>query len=166
MSPKEVVTGAQQEVPLSATLNGRALEATVPAHQLLSDFLRDTLDLTGTKVGCESGQCGACTILLDGLSVKSCTVLAAQIDGSEVVTIEGLAPLGTMTRLQTALWKHHGVQCGYCTPGLVLSLTDLLRQNPTPNKDEVRHWMDGNLCRCGVYQNAVRAVLSLAETTA
>jgi aerobic carbon-monoxide dehydrogenase small subunit len=154
----------QQDVPIKTSVNGQLLETTVPAHLLLVDFLRDTLGLTGTKVGCETGQCGACTILLDGVSVKSCTILAAQIDGSEVVTIEGLSPVGSMTDLQKALWEQHGVQCGYCTPGLVLSLTDLLRRNPSPDEAEIRRWMDGNLCRCGVYQNAVRAVRTLAKS--
>jgi carbon-monoxide dehydrogenase small subunit len=155
----------EQEIPISTKVNGQAVEASVPAHLLLADYLRDTLGLTGTKLGCETGQCGACTILLDGVSVKSCTVLAAQIDGSEVVTIEGLShAAGSMTAIQKALWDYHGVQCGFCTPGLVLSLTDLLRQNPSPSRLEIRHWMDGNLCRCGVYQNAVRAVLSLEKS--
>ena len=157
-------TSIREEVPIATKVNGQPLETSVPAHLLLSDFLRDTLGLTGTKIGCETGQCGACTILLDGVSVKSCTVLAAQIDGSEVVTIEGLAPAGSMTDLQNALWEQHGVQCGYCTPALVLSLTDFLRRNPSPAEAEIRRWMDGTLCRCGVYQNAVRAVLSLAKS--
>ncbi len=151
----------EQEIPISTKVNGQALEASVPAHLLLADFLRDTLGLTGTKVGCETGHCGACTILVDGVSVKSCTMLAAQVDGSDLVTIEGLSTFGSMTNLQAALWECHGVQCGYCTPGMVLSLTDLLRRNPSPGETEIRRWMDGNLCRCGVYQNVVRAVRSL-----
>ena len=159
---EQVTVSSQAEVFIQAKVNGAPLETSVPAHLLLADFLRDTLGLTGTKVGCETGQCGACTILLDGVSVKSCTVLAAQIDGSEVVTIEGVAHLGTMTPLQNAMSELHAVQCGYCTPGMVLSLTDLLSRNPAPSNIEIRRWMDGNLCRCGVYQNAVRAVLSLA----
>ena len=163
MSPQQTAS-PQQEVKISAKVNGQALETSVPAHLLLVDFIRDTLGLTGTKIGCETGQCGACTILLDGVSVKSCTILAAQIDGADAVTIEGLAHAGEMSRIQTALWEYHGVQCGYCTPGLVLSLTDLLRQNPSPSESEIRHWMDGNLCRCGVYQNAVRAVRSLVTS--
>jgi aerobic carbon-monoxide dehydrogenase small subunit len=165
MSTQGVATNIQEEVPISASVNGEPLETSVPAHLLLADFLRDSLGLTGTKVGCETGQCGACTVLLNGVSVKSCAILAAQIDGSEVVTIEGLSPVGKMTDLQNALWEQHGVQCGYCTPGLVLSLTDLLRRNPSPDEAEIRRWMDGNLCRCGVYQNAVRAVRTLAKAT-
>lgn len=156
----------QPEVTIHAKVNGQTLQTSVPAHLLLADFLRDTLGLTGTKVGCETGQCGACTVLLDGISVKSCTVLAAQLDGSEVVTIEGLAHAGSMTPLQNAMSEQHAVQCGYCTPGMVLSLTDLLSRNPAPSKMEIRRWMDGNLCRCGVYQNAVRAVLSLTGSAA
>lgn len=163
MSTQQIAIGIGQEVPISGKVNGHTVKAAVPAHLLLVDFLRDTLGLTGTKIGCETGHCGACTILLDGVSVKSCTVLAAQIDGAEVVTIEGLAPAGSMTRLQKALWEQHAVQCGYCTPGLVLSLTDLLERNPAPNDAEIRRWMDGNICRCGVYQNAVRAVRGLAH---
>jgi carbon-monoxide dehydrogenase small subunit len=161
-STEQAAMSLQQDVGIRAKVNGHPLDTSVPAHVLLADFLRETMGLTGTKVGCETGQCGACTILLDGVSVKSCTVLAAQIDGSEVVTIEGLAHTGVMTPLQNAMSEFHGVQCGFCTPGMILSLTDLLQRNPTPGKDEIRRWMDGNLCRCGVYQNAVRAVLSLA----
>jgi carbon-monoxide dehydrogenase small subunit len=164
MSTQRVAMNIQQEVPISTKINGEPHEISVPAHLLLAGFLRDTLGLTGTKIGCETGQCGACTVLLDGVSVKSCTVLAAQVDGSEVVTIEGLSPVGSMTDLQNAFWEQHAVQCGYCTPGLVLSLTDLLRRNPSPDEAEIRRWMDGTLCRCGVYQNAVRAVRSLVKS--
>jgi aerobic carbon-monoxide dehydrogenase small subunit len=164
MSTQLVEMSIQQEVSVSTRVNGEPVETSVPAHLLLADFLRDTLGLTGTKVGCETGQCGACTVLLDGVSVKSCTILAAQLDGSEVVTIEGLSPVGSMTDLQNALWEQHAVQCGYCTPGMVLSLTDLLRRNPAPDEAEIRRWMDGTLCRCGVYQNAVRAVRSLVKS--
>jgi len=163
MSTQQVALGIQQRIDISAKVNGQTVETTVPANLLLSDFLRDTLCLTGTKVGCETGQCGACTVLLDGVSVKSCTVLAAQLDGSEVVTIEGVAPTGSMSKVQTALWEQHAVQCGYCTPGLVLSLTDLISRNASPTDAEIRRWMDGNICRCGVYQNAVRAVRSIAD---
>ena len=146
------------------TVNGRSSTVDVPADMPLLWALRDVLEMRGTKYGCGIGQCGACTILLDGMSVKSCTVLAAQIAGSDIVTIEGLAHAGEMISIQTALWEYHGVQCGYCTPGLVLSLTDLLRKDPSPSESEIRRWMDGNLCRCGVYQNAVRAVRSLAKS--
>ena len=121
-----ITTTDAQAVPVSITVNGQVHQATVPAHRLLVDFLREDLGLTGTKVGCETGQCGACTILLDGVSVKGCTVLAAQADGANVTTIEGLATNGALTRVQTALWEEHGVQCGYCTPAMVLAMTDLL----------------------------------------
>src|SRR5689334_11090222 len=151
-------------VTVSVTVNGQLCEKTVAADLLLADFLRDELGLTGTKIGCETGQCGACTILLDRLSVKSCAILAAQADGRQITTIEGLSQQqGSLTPLQAALWEKHAVQCGYCTPGLVLSLTDLLNHIPHPSETEIRRWMDGNICRCGVYQNAVRAVRSLTS---
>ena len=149
-------------IPVSITINGEKREVDVAPHLLLVDFLRDTLGLTGTKACCETGQCGACTILLDGISVKSCAVLAAQVDGREVTTIEGLTPDGGLTPLQTALWEQHSVQCGYCTPGLVLTLTDLLAHNPNPSEPEIRQQLDGVMCRCNVYPNAVRAVQSMA----
>ena len=156
---------AQSEaIPVSITVNGQPHQTDVAPHLLLVNFLRDTLALTGTKVGCETGQCGACIVLVDGVSVKSCAMLAAQADGASVTTIEGLSPGEALTPLQTALWNFHGVQCGFCTPAMVLSLTDLLSRNAKPDAHEVRRWMDGILCRCGVYQNAVRAVLSLADS--
>ena len=151
-------------IPVSITVNGQPRETTVAPHLLLANFLRESLGLTGTKIGCESGQCGACIVLVDGVSVKSCAMLAAQADGAKVTTIEGLTPDKSLTPLQTALWNLHGVQCGFCTPAMVLSLTDLLSRNATPTDHEVRRWMDGILCRCGVYQNVVRAVHSLAES--
>jgi carbon-monoxide dehydrogenase small subunit len=151
-------------VPVSIKVNGQVHETAVAPHLLLVDFLRTSLCLTGTKVGCESGQCGACTVLVDGMSVKSCTMLAAQADGARVTTIEGLTADGSLTPLQMALWDEHAVQCGFCTPGLVLSLTDLLSRNPHPAEDDIRRWMDGNMCRCGVYQNVVRAVQSLTQS--
>jgi aerobic carbon-monoxide dehydrogenase small subunit len=148
-------------ISISLTVNGHTHEASIAPHLLLVDFLRDTLGLTGTKIGCETGQCGACTVLVDGASIKSCAMLAAQADGRAVTTIEGLSPDEVLTPLQNALWEKHGVQCGFCTPGLVLSLTDLLARKPNPSAAEIRDWMDGNMCRCGVYQNVVRAVQSL-----
>lgn len=152
-------------VPVSIQVNGRTQQTTVPANQLLVDFVRDTLGLTGTKVGCETGQCGACIVLVDGLSVKSCTMLAAQTDGCQVTTIEGVAQDDVFTPLQAAFWENHAVQCGFCTPGMVLSMTDLLQHNPHPSEAEIRAGMDGNMCRCGVYQNVVRAVQSVAAST-
>jgi carbon-monoxide dehydrogenase small subunit len=149
---------------VSITVNGELRQATVASHLLLADYIRDHLGLTGTKLGCETGQCGACLVLVNGKSVKSCAVLAAQADGSTITTIEGLSPAEVLTPLQNALWEHHGVQCGFCTPGLVISLTDLLSRNPQPAEDEIRTWMDGIFCRCGIYQNAVRAVQSLTHS--
>ena len=151
-------------VSVSITVNGAAQQATVPSHLLLADFIRGHLGLTGTKLGCETGQCGACLVLVDGKSVKSCAMLAAQADGATVTTIEGLSPADLLTPLQNALWEHHGVQCGYCAPGLVISLTDLLSRNASPSEKEIRIWMDGIFCRCGVYQNAVKAVQSLSQS--
>jgi carbon-monoxide dehydrogenase small subunit len=151
-------------IPVSIKVNGEAVQSTVAPRQLLVSFLRESLGLTGTKVGCETGQCGACIVLVDGVSVKSCAMLAAQADGASVTTIEGISPDESLTPLQTALWNFHGVQCGFCTPAMVLSLTDLLSRNARPDAQEVRRWMDGILCRCGVYQNAVRAVQSLADS--
>ena len=151
------------EVTVSMEVNDRLHEAAVPADMLLVNFLRDRLGLTGTKLGCDTGQCGACTILLDGLSVKSCAMLAAQADGFRITTIEGVSQNGSLTALQNAFWEQHAVQCGYCTPGLILSLADLLNRNPHPNEAEIRRWIDGNICRCGVYQNVVRAVESIAQ---
>jgi carbon-monoxide dehydrogenase small subunit len=156
-----ITTTDAEAVPVSMTVNGQVHQVTVPAHRLLVDFLREDLGLTGTKVGCETGQCGACTILLNGVSVKGCTVLAAQADGAEVTTIEGLATHGSLTKVQNALWEEHGVQCGYCTPAMVLAMTDLLAANPKPTEQDIRKQMDGIICRCGVYQNVVRAVQTL-----
>jgi carbon-monoxide dehydrogenase small subunit len=153
-------------IPTSIKINGQTEAATVEPGLLLVDYLRDTLGLTGTKVGCETGQCGACTVLLNGVSVKSCAVLAAQADGSEVTTIEGLASADTLTPLQQALWENHAVQCGYCTPAMVLALTDLLAQNPSPTEAETRTWLDGIMCRCGTYQLAIAAALSAAGQAA
>jgi len=156
-----IVVRALAECPISVTVNGREHRESVAADMLLVDYLRDHLGLTGTKFGCDTGQCGSCTVLVDGLSVKSCTMLAVQADGASVTTIEGVSQGGVLTAIQTALWEQHAVQCGYCTPGMVLSLTDLLSRNSQPSQSEIRQWIDGNVCRCGVYQNVVRAVESL-----
>jgi carbon-monoxide dehydrogenase small subunit len=156
------MTTQSEPIPLSLTVNGRVHALTVAPRLLLVDLIRDVLGLTGTKIGCETGQCGACTVLVDGVSVKSCAMLAAQADGAKVTTIEGVSPDEQLTPLQNALWEHHGVQCGFCTPGLTLSLMDLLSRTPNPSEAEIREWMDGNMCRCGVYQHVVRAVQSLA----
>jgi aerobic carbon-monoxide dehydrogenase small subunit len=156
-----IATTDAEAVPVSITVNGQVHQVTVPAHRVLVDFLRDDLHLTGTKLGCETGQCGACTVLLDGVAVKACTVLTVQADGAAVTTIEGLTSGGALTKVQTALWEEHGVQCGYCTPAMVLAITDLLNTNASPSEHEIRKSMDGIICRCGVYQNVVRAVQTL-----
>jgi carbon-monoxide dehydrogenase small subunit len=148
---------------ISVTVNGTATQAEVEPRLLLVDFLRDTLGLTGAKVGCETGQCGACTILVDGTAVKSCMVLAVQADGATVTTIEGLAPDGQLTTLQQGFWERHGLQCGYCTPAMVLALTELLDRNPTPSEAEIRTHLDGILCRCTGYQKVVEAVQYAVE---
>lgn len=155
-----IVVRALADRPISLTVNGQEHRESVPVDMLLVDFLRDRLGLTGTKFGCDTGHCGSCTVLVDGLSVKSCTMLAVQADATTVTTIEGVAQDGVLTALQTAFWEEHAVQCGYCTPGMVLSVTDLLSRNPRPSQSEIRQWIDGNICRCGVYQNVVRAVES------
>ncbi len=148
---------------VSITVNGVKHTQDVEARVLLVHFIRENLGLTGTNIGCDTSQCGACTVLLDGKAVKSCTVLAVQADGSEVTTIEGLAQNGELHPMQNAFWEKHGLQCGYCTPGMILTAVDLLRRNPHPSEDEIRHGLDGNLCRCTGYQNIVAAVQHAAE---
>jgi carbon-monoxide dehydrogenase small subunit len=150
-------------VRVTVTVNGREESKEVEPRLLLVHFLRDTLGLTGTHVGCDTSNCGACTVLLDGDSVKSCTVLAAQADGAEVTTIEGMASNGDLHPLQQAFWEHHGLQCGYCTPGMIMAAADLLERNPSPTEEEVREGLAGNLCRCTGYHNIVKAVMAVAE---
>jgi carbon-monoxide dehydrogenase small subunit len=145
------------------TVNGRAHEHEVEPRLLLVHYLRDTLGLTGSHVGCDTTSCGACTVHLNGEAVKSCTVLAVQADGAEVRTIEGMATNGELHPLQEAFWTNHGLQCGYCTPGMIMAAADLLERNPNPTEDEVRHGLEGNLCRCTGYHNIVRAVLDAAK---
>jgi len=149
---------------ISVTVNGRTYRNDVEPRTLLVHYLRDTLGLTGTHVGCDTSQCGACTVLLDGSSVKSCTVLAVQADGAQVTTIEGLAKDGKLHALQEGFWEEHGLQCGFCTPGMIMSACDLLQQNPNPTEEQVRHGLEGNLCRCTGYQNIVKAVQHAART--
>tara|TARA_B100001939_G_scaffold120441_1_gene104481 strand:+ start:3068 stop:3529 length:462 start_codon:yes stop_codon:yes gene_type:complete len=139
-------------------INGKKVTKQVEDHTILSTFLRDGLNLTGTHIGCDTSQCGACVVHVDGKSVKSCTVLAADIDGSKVTTIEGLATNGKMHPMQEAFKKLHGLQCGYCTPGMVMSAVDLLNQKKNPSDQEIRDWLEGNICRCTGYQNIVAAV--------
>jgi carbon-monoxide dehydrogenase small subunit len=143
---------------VGVSVNGERYEREVEARKLLVHFLRDDLDLTGTHVGCDTGNCGACTVLLDGQAVKSCMLLAVQVDGAEVMTVEGLAPDGELNPLQRAFSEQHGLQCGYCTPGMLLSATYLLAQNPKPSEDEIRRGIQGNICRCTGYVNIVRAI--------
>jgi carbon-monoxide dehydrogenase small subunit len=152
--------------PVSVRLhvNGVEHELEVEPRLLLVHALRDSLGLTGTHIGCDTSSCGACTVHLDGRAVKSCTVLAVQADGAEVTTIEGLAPEGELHPLQEAFWNDHGLQCGYCTPGMIMAAAGLLADNPNPTEEEVRHGLEGNLCRCTGYHNIVKAVLDAAKT--
>jgi carbon-monoxide dehydrogenase small subunit len=149
---------------VSLTVNGKEITADVEDRTLLVHFVRDIANLTATNVGCETTSCGACTVLLDGESVKSCTVLAAQADGREVTTLEGLAgENGEMSAVQKAFHEQHGLQCGFCTPGFVMAITSLLKENPSPTEAEVRSGLEGNLCRCTGYHNIVQAALAAAE---
>jgi carbon-monoxide dehydrogenase small subunit len=149
-------------LPLRTTVNGRRLESDVEPRLLLVHYLRDIAGLTGTKIGCDTSQCGACTVLVDGLAIKSCTRLAIQADGSTVTTIEGLAVDGKLHPVQESFWAKHGLQCGFCTPGMILTSVALLAHSPHPTAAEVRHGLEGNLCRCTGYQNIVRAVVDAA----
>ena len=154
------------KVPVNITVNRRAYQREVEPRLLLVHFIRDLPGLTGTKVGCDTSQCGACTVLMDEVAVKSCTCLAAQADGTSITTIEGLAQDGQLHPLQEAFWNKHGLQCGFCTPGMILAVHELLRNNPKPSAAEIRHGLEGNLCRCTGYQNIVRAVQEAAKVTA
>jgi len=147
---------------VSVTVNGVARDADVEPRTLLVYLLRETLGLTGTNVGCDTSSCGSCTVLLDGESVKSCTLLAAQADGREVTTIEGLASNGQLHPIQEAFRRSHGLQCGFCTPGMVLAAASFLQENPSPTEEEVRHSLEGNLCRCTGYHNIVQSILDAA----
>ena len=149
---------------IRVTVNGSSSEADVEPRTLLVSFLRETLGLTGTNIGCDTSSCGACTVLLDGESVKSCTVLAVQADGSEIMTIEGLADGEQLHPVQEAFRRNHGLQCGFCTPGMVMASVALLKDNPSPTEEDVRRGLEGNLCRCTGYHNIVSAVLDAAGT--
>jgi carbon-monoxide dehydrogenase small subunit len=149
---------------VSLTVNGSKRSATAEPRTLLVHFLRDQLNLTGTHVGCDTSQCGACTVLLDGRAVKSCAVLAVQAEGRKVTTIEGLAPNGSLHPLQQAFWEKHGLQCGFCTPGILMMATEFLETSPDPTEEQIRHALEGNLCRCTGYQNIVAAIQSAAAT--
>ena len=143
---------------VSMTVNGKAATGTVEGRTLLVQFLREQLGLTGTHVGCDTSQCGACVVHLDGKSVKSCTLLAVQANGAKVTTIEGLAGNGELHPMQAAFREHHGLQCGFCTPGMVMSAVDLAGHNANPSEQDVREWLEGNICRCTGYHNIVKAV--------
>ncbi len=151
---------------VSVTVNGAMREADVEPRTLLVYFLRETLGLTGTNVGCDTSSCGACTVLLDGESVKSCTLLAAQADGRELTTIEGLAEGDGLHPLQESFHRNHGLQCGYCTPGMLMAAASYLKENPTPSEADVRLALEGNLCRCTGYQNIVKSILDAAGSMA
>ncbi|MFG2793238.1 (2Fe-2S)-binding protein [Streptomyces sp. NPDC048419] len=148
---------------ISVKVDGTTYEDDVEPRLLLVHYLRDRLGLTGTPIGCDTSNCGACTVELDGVSVKSCSVLAVQADGGEVTTVQGLARDGELTTLQRAFHEKHALQCGYCTPGMLMAARDLLREHPHPTADEIRHALEGNLCRCTGYQNIVRAVQAASE---
>ena len=154
------------KVPITVTVNGRRYERDVEPRLLLVHFIRDLPGLTGTKIGCDTSQCGACTVLIDGVSVRSCTCLAVQADGSAVTTIEGLAQNGNLHPLQEAFWNKHGLQCGFCTPGMILAAHELLRTKPKPTEEEIRAGLEGNMCRCTGYNNIVRSVREAAGAMA
>ncbi len=148
---------------ITVTVNGDSYEREVDARKLLIHFIRDDLDLTGSHIGCDTGNCGACSVLLDGTLVKSCMLLAVQADRAKIETVEGLASDGELNGLQQAFSDHHGLQCGYCTPGMLMSATALLRQNKSPSEDEIRKAIQGNICRCTGYVNIVEAIKAAAE---
>ena len=150
-------------VNVSMNVNGRAVSEEVDERTLLVELLRENLRLTGTHVGCDTSQCGACVVHVDGRSVKSCTMLASQADGADVTTIEGLAENGSLHPMQEAFRRNHGLQCGFCTPGMVMSALDLMARNPDPSDSEVREWLEGNLCRCTGYHNIVKSILAGAS---
>jgi len=152
-------------VKVSLTVNGKPASAEVEERTLLVNFIRDTLRLTGTHVGCDTAQCGACTIHMNGRAVKSCNMLAMQAEGADIVTIEGIAKAdGTLHPMQEAFRQHHGLQCGFCTPGMVMSAIDLVKDNPNPTEDQIREQLDGNLCRCTGYHNIVKAIKAASQT--
>ena len=148
---------------ISVTVNGKSYEKEVEPRLLLVHFLREELGLTGTKIGCETSLCGACTVLMEGKAIKSCTQLAVQADGTSITTIEGLSSNGKLHPLQEGFWEEHGLQCGYCTPGMIMASCDLLDHNPDPSDQEIRHGLKGNLCRCTGYHNIVKAVQYAAK---
>ena len=148
---------------INVEVNGKKITKEISDHTVLSSFLREILNLTGTHIGCDTSQCGACVVHVDGKSIKSCTAFAADVDGSKIITIEGLTKNGKMHPMQEAFKKHHGLQCGFCTPGMVMSAIDLLKNNKKPTDQEIRDWLEGNICRCTGYQNIVAAVKEAAS---
>src|ERR1700730_15398846 len=162
-SEKTMTDLAEKLHVVTVDVNGARRTASVEPRKLLVHLLRDDLGLTGTHVGCDTSQCGACTVDIDGCAVKSCTVLAVMADGSSITTIEGLAPADGLHPLQAAFQEHHALQCGFCTPGMIMSVRQLLKQNPNPTESEIRHNLAGNICRCTGYHNIVRAVEALAS---
>ena len=151
-------------VPVEITINGKACAGEVEERQLLVHFIRENAGLTGTKVGCDTSQCGSCTVQLDGVSAKACTVLTVQASGSSITTIEGLSDGVDLHPLQEAFWNNHGLQCGFCTPGMIMAANELLSNNPSPSREEIRHGLEGNICRCTGYQNIVSAVEDAAKS--
>ena len=151
---------------VSIIVNGTLEEREVEPRTLLVHFLRDHLNLTGTNIGCDTSQCGACTVHMDGMAIKSCATLAVQADGAEITTIEGLAQNGELHPMQQAFWDNHGLQCGYCTPGMIMAATKLVENNPHITAEEVRHGLEGNICRCTGYENIVRSVVAAAAAGA
>src|ERR1700689_5666130 len=151
---------------VTITVNGKPQTAEVEARTLLVQFLRENLGLTGTHVGCDTSQCGACVVEIDGYSAKSCTMLAVQVNGAKVMTIEGLAKGDELHPMQAAFREHHGLQCGFCTPGMVMSAVDLAKRNKSPSEQEIREWLEGNICRCTGYHNIVKAIKAGAEAMA
>jgi len=150
-------------ITVSFVLNGESVSAAVESRTLLVEMIRENLGKTGTHVGCDTSQCGACVIHVNGRSVKSCTMLAVQAEDAEILTIEGVAKNGSLHPMQEAFREHHGLQCGFCTPGMIMSSLDLVKQNPVPSEAQIRQWLEGNLCRCTGYQNIVRAVKAGAQ---
>ena len=151
------------KIPITVTINGQAHQAEVDPRLLLVHFIREDVGLTGTKIGCDTSQCGACVVMMNGSTIKSCTCLAVQADGADIMTIEGLATNGDLHPIQEAFWDNHGLQCGYCTSGMIMTVVELLQRNPHPTSEQVRAGLEGNLCRCTGYQNIVKSVLAAAE---
>ena len=153
------------KIPIKMTVNGQSRSAEVDPRLLLVHYLRENLGLTGTKIGCDTSQCGACVVLVNGAAVKSCTSLAVQAEGAEITTIEGLATDGNLHPIQEAFWNNHGLQCGFCTAGMIMTSVELLQRNPHPSSEEVRQGLEGNICRCTGYHNIVKSVLAAAEAS-